>query len=331
MVDSAGKLLERLILTRLDEHLDTTGQRSANQYGFRRGRSTEDAIARLLETAQGAALGAVQHRDLCVAVSLDVSNAFNSAAWRKIDAALRKKNVPAYLVRLIRSYLQDRSILVGEALIRRNTTCGVPQGSVLGPALWNVFYDDLLEMETPHGVQLVAFADDVCVLGISRNGEFATTLMNPILGAVADWMSSNGLQLAPAKTEVIVLTRKHLFNDPELIVEGHAVPVKRSMRYLGVELDTRLLFTKHVHQASAKACESALAIGRLMPNVGGPSQRKRALLGTVANSKMLYAAAIWATQEEDDYIRYVQKCADLPLANEKAIFVACSGGVMLFC
>lgn len=296
MLDSSGKLLERLILTRLDEHLDSTGLRSPNQYGFRRGWSTEDAIERLLKTAYGAALGAVQHRDLCVAVSLDVKNAFNTAPWIMIDAALRRKNVPPYLVRLIRSYLQDRHILVGQTLLRRSTTCGVPQGSVLGPALWNVFYDELLDMETPHGVQLVAFADDVCVLGISRSGESATTLMNPVLGAVANWMNTNGLQLAPAKTEAIVLTRKHLFNDPELTVEGHAVPVKRTMRYLGVELDTRLLFTTHVHQASAKASESARAIGRLMPNIGGPSQSKRALLGTVANSKMLYAAAIWATQ-----------------------------------
>ena len=68
------------------------------------------------------------------------------------------------------------------------------------------------------------------------------------------------------------------------------------MLYLGVELDTRLLFTKHIQQASSKASKSALAIARLIPNVGGPSQCKRALLATVANSKMLYAASTWATQ-----------------------------------
>lgn len=154
MLDSAGKLLERLILTKLDEHLDTTGRRSPNQYSFRRSRSTENAIGRLLETAHGAILGAVQHRALCV-VSLDVRNAFNSAPWRGITyAALRGKNVPPYLVRLIRSYLQDRSIMVGETLRRRNTSCGVPQFSVLGPTLWNEFYDELLELEMPQGVQL---------------------------------------------------------------------------------------------------------------------------------------------------------------------------------
>jgi len=103
MLDSAGKLLKRLLLSRLDHHLDRTGHRSPNQYGFRSGRSTEDDIERLLETAHGAALDAVQHRDICVAVSPDVRNAFNSAPWPMIDAALRGKLVPPRLISMIRS------------------------------------------------------------------------------------------------------------------------------------------------------------------------------------------------------------------------------------
>lgn len=296
MLDSAGKLLERLILVRLNEYLDNTGQRAPNQYGFRNGRSTEDAIERLLETARGAALGAVQHRDLCVAVSLDVRNAFNTAPWQKIDTALRNRKVPPYLIKIIRSYLQDRSILVGESLLRRNTSCGVPQGSVIGPALWNVFYDDLLELDMPQGVQLIAFADDVCVLGIARTGDAATALLNPVLETVSRWMRLNGLELAPAKSEAIVLTRKKIFSNPELFVEGQSIPVKRSLRYLGVELDSRLTFSNHVEQASRKAYAYALAVARLMPNIGGPSLSKRALLGSVASSKMLYAAPTWAAQ-----------------------------------
>ncbi|KAL4083112.1 hypothetical protein QTP88_028442 [Uroleucon formosanum] len=296
MLDSSGKLLERLILARLDTHLDSTGHRSPNQYGFRQGSSTSDAMERLLNAAYGAALGAAQHRDICVAVSLDVKNAFNTAPWKKVDNALRAKNVPSYLVKMIRSYLQDRSILVGETLHRRSTTCGVPQGSVLGPALWNVFYDDLLDMETPSGVQLVAFADDVCVIGIARTGEAAATLLNPVLAKVSAWMEQNGLKLAPTKTEAVVLTRKNKYDNPELLVEGHVIPIKQSMRYIGVEIDTRLSFTKHIQQASRKATDSATAIARLMPNIGGPSQSKRALLGTVANSKMLYASPTWAVR-----------------------------------
>jgi len=107
-------------------------------------------------------------------------------------------------------------------------------------------------------------------------------------------MRDNGLTVAPQKSEAVVLTRKHSYADPELYVEGHAIPVKSAIRYLGVELDSRLSFTRHIAAASRKATESAKAIGRLMPNVGGPSQSKRALLGSVTNSKLLYASPIWA-------------------------------------
>jgi len=68
------------------------------------------------------------------------------------------------------------------------------------------------------------------------------------------------------------------------------------MKYLGVEIDSRLMFTRHVEQASRRATEAVLAIGRLMPNLSGPSQAKRALLSSVVNSKMLYASSVWAAR-----------------------------------
>lgn len=295
MLNSTAKLLERLLLIRLNHHLDSTGQRSENQYGFRHGRSTEDAIQRVISAARGAAAGATQHRDLCVAVSLDVSNAFNTVPWPRIDAALRRTKVPPYINRIIRSYLEDRTLLVGEARTARRTTCGVPQGSVLGPTLWNLFYDDLLDTDMPPGAQLVAFADDVAVVGTSRTGPSAAALLNPVLETVSSWMRDNGLSVAPHKSEAVVLTGKHVYTEPALHVEGHAVPVKASIRYLGVQLDSRLSFTAHIAAAAKKATESARAIGRLMPNVGGPAQAKRALLGSVTNSKLLYASPVWAT------------------------------------
>ncbi|KAL4098645.1 hypothetical protein QTP88_023207 [Uroleucon formosanum] len=295
MLNSSANLLEQLLLKKLNQHLDLTGQRSENQYGFRHGRSTEDAIQRVISAAHGAALGAVQHRDLCVVISLDIRNAFNTVPWRRIDAALRRKLVPSLLNVKIRSYFQDRTLLVGESQTSRSVTCGVPQGSVLGPALWNVFYDDLLEIDMPPGVQLVSFVDDVAAIEISRIGPSAAELLKPALDTVAKWVRNNGLEIAPQKSEAVVLTRKYRYDNPLLYVEDHVIPVKPAIRYLGVELDTRLSFTTHIATASKKASDSAKAIGRLMPDVGFPAQAKWAPLGSVTNSKLLYASPTWAT------------------------------------
>jgi len=95
MLDSSGKLLERLLLQRLESHLDAHGgrRRADNQYGFRKGVSTVSAVEKVLSIAANAA-SRPGTKDLCVLVTLDVRNAFNSLRWPVIDEALRKKNTP---------------------------------------------------------------------------------------------------------------------------------------------------------------------------------------------------------------------------------------------
>jgi hypothetical protein len=75
----------------------------------------------VLQTARGAAIRATHHRDICVLVSLDVRNAFNMAPWCKIDGALQNKGVPEYLIRIIRSYLEDRFFTIWSTGIGNRT------------------------------------------------------------------------------------------------------------------------------------------------------------------------------------------------------------------
>jgi len=295
MLDTPGKLLERLLLQRLESHLDANGgrRRAANQYGFRRGVSTESAIERVLALASNAASGAGV-KDLCVLVTLDVKNAFNALRWPVIDGALRRKNTPEYLVEMLRSWLTDRELLTGVEMTPRPVTCGVPQGSVLGPTLWNVSYDSLLEMNVPRGVHLVGFADDLAVIGVARTGELLEVAVNSVLQDIDTWMRSRGLELAHRKTEAVMLTRRRAFVPPRLVVGGHEVELAKDIRYLGVRLDKRMSFQEHVQLAARKATTSAAALFRLMPNISGPGQWKRRLLASVVESQLLYAAPIWS-------------------------------------
>lgn len=101
-------------------------RRSPNQFGFRKGVSTENAVESVLTAARRAAAGVGKNKELCALVTLDVKNAFNSLRWPIIDRALRRKAAPEYLV-AIRSWLSNRSLLVGDALTPIPVTFGVPQ------------------------------------------------------------------------------------------------------------------------------------------------------------------------------------------------------------
>jgi len=70
---------------------------------------------------------------------------------------------------------------------------GVSQRSVLGPTLWNVFYDEILRMDVPEGVLLVRFADDLALLAAAQTLDALAGMVNPTLEAIDAWMGDHGL------------------------------------------------------------------------------------------------------------------------------------------
>lgn len=140
ILDTPGKLLQRL-----EAHLDTHGgwRRAGNQYGFRRGISTETAVEKVLSIATQAA---------------------SCTGWKDLYILVTSE----YLVEMLHSWLTDKVLLTEEELAPRQITCGVPQGSVLELTLWNVAYDSLPRLDVPSGVHLVGFADDLAVVCVAR-------------------------------------------------------------------------------------------------------------------------------------------------------------------
>ncbi|KAL4100866.1 hypothetical protein QTP88_020895 [Uroleucon formosanum] len=164
LLDCLGKLLEKILDNRLRQHLDAGGGLHDRQFGFRKGRSTIDALEMLRTTVKS-------DKSKVGILTLDIQNAFNSALWDAILKAIYEKDVPNYLQRIIRSYLENRLLIYESGGIEEEmvVTCGVPQGSVLGPTLWNILYDGLLCNRLPPGVEYLAFADDVALVAKARD------------------------------------------------------------------------------------------------------------------------------------------------------------------
>ncbi|KAL4100924.1 hypothetical protein QTP88_020949 [Uroleucon formosanum] len=129
-------------------------------------------------------------------LTLDIQNAFNSAPWDAILKAIYKKDIPNYLQRIIRSFLENRLLIYESGGIEEEVvvTCGVPQGSVLGPTLWNILYDVLLCNRLPPGVEYLAFADDVALVAKARDSIRLEQLLSS--SAQKDMSASRWMELA---------------------------------------------------------------------------------------------------------------------------------------
>ncbi|KXZ75780.1 Putative 115 kDa protein in type-1 retrotransposable element R1DM-like protein, partial [Tribolium castaneum] len=176
-----GKLFEILIRDRIQKHAEENRLISDFQYGFRTGKSTKDAVKEVWSFAKLANEGSYGRKDYCALVALDIENAFNTARWNKIVEAMVRKGFDPYLVEIVQAYLQDRWVKTDNGKCIQ-MTCGIPQSSVLGPILWNIMYDAVLEIEMPVGVKMIAFADDLAVLTLGRTEEQLMDTTNKALG-----------------------------------------------------------------------------------------------------------------------------------------------------
>lgn len=298
LLDGCGKLLEKMLVNRLREHLARNDGLARNQYGFRSGRSTLDALERLKAIVRSATTGHPHHHRLVGMLTLDVRNAFNTAPWDHILRAARERKVPHGVFRMLEAYLSDRSIELpgvdGREGRRRATNCGVPQGSVLGPDLWNLLYDDLARIALPDGVELIAFADDVALISTASIPFILEERLEVAYATVNRWMLDHGLSLAAEKTEAIVLTKRRVRNQMSVMCDGHRITSRASVRYLGVQVDQKMGFVEHAEVVSSRAATTARCLGHLMPNLRGPRQKTRKLLASVVTSMLLYAAPVWS-------------------------------------
>ena len=296
LLDTAGKILEKIVCNRLEPLIEANNGISARQYGFRKGRSTTDAIAEVVKIAKNAIESKGSDNKRCAVITLDIKNAFNSAKWIHILKALHKIKVPDYLNRLVADYFSKRYLIydTDDGLKKYSITSGVPQGSVLGPLLWNLMYNDILELSIPEEAQIIGFADDIALVVTARSKCDLELCANISVMKIRKWLNDKGLSLAEHKTEVVLITNKKKDEVLNITVGNVIVSSKKAIRYLGVMIDTRLSFSVHVDLVCERSLKILAALSKLMTNFGGPSHKKRILLASVIRSIIVYASPAWA-------------------------------------
>lgn len=295
LLDDIGKIFERILADRMIEWMNENpnAQLSENQYGFRKHRSTLDAIGKVIEEVRAT----WDKGGVTIAVCLDIKNAFNSLSWHAIKEALKRKGFPEYIRRILDSYLSNRRIQYESKTGQqyKSMTAGVPQGSVLGPLLWNLTYDGVLNTQLEKNCRIIGYADDTIILSSAASVTAAVIAAGLQTAKVLSKIRGLGLAVSEDKTEAAIF---HSKRKPELIppvlVGSTRIVVGEKVKYLGVILDSKLTFEPHFQYVETKVNKVSRALGRLMPNLHGPGENKRRLYANTLISVIMYGAPIWS-------------------------------------
>jgi hypothetical protein len=266
----AAKVLERVAARRLNEHIETVNALDPFQSAYRANFSTETALIKVISDFASV----LDDGHAVVLISLDISSAFDTVCHEILLSRLAEAGVEGKALQWFSSYLSERYqtvVFKEERSMPVKCLHGVPQGSVLGPILFNLYVAPLGRYLTENGINHHIYADDILIyMTLTGSYEIDTTvekLYQTALDYIADWLIKQRLAINAAKTQCLLLQnrRSRAYILPLLQISNLplAIQTTGTLKYLGVHIDAHLEFKTHVN----KVCQSVYLQLRMLRHI----------------------------------------------------------------
>nr|CAI5862124.1 unnamed protein product [Callosobruchus analis] len=259
------KTLERILKNRLEWWLESKGICPKFQFGFRRGKGVMECLTNLVTDIQ---LSFSNNEYLSV-IFLDISAAYDSVNPNILLQKMSHIGIPSLFAANLMKIFSERYIYIstGEHLVGpRNSSIGLPQGSVLSPLLFNIYSSDIhsLSLDTT----LLQYADDFCLYTSKKTLSDCRTILNYAMRKVNKYLDENDLTLTYSKSAFVTYTRHRISPQDHITIGNAQIPWKKEHKYLGVTLDQKLTWDSHINNTIAKAEKSLNVLKQQLEDTG---------------------------------------------------------------
>jgi exonuclease III len=257
-----SKIFEYVLLNRLQGYLNSHKVINANQYGFVHSSNTLLATTNLMSFIREKLDAGL----FVVGLFIDLRKAFDCVDHGLLLSKMFRDGVRGDPLSLFKSYLEGRLQIVqvnGDESEPEVVKMGVVQGGVLSPTLFNIFVNDMFDLELNGIIQM--YADDTVIKYSASSLDELFRMINEDMTRLQNWLDTNMLALNVEKTNFILFERRSpiCLSDNHVVRFGNGI-VKRvdSVKYLGLHLDTKLSFSGHIRHVRKKILPIMFALRR---------------------------------------------------------------------
>ena len=285
-----SKVFEKFINSQIQSHLESESIISSYQFGFQKKKGAQDALIKFVNNA----FSSLNSSKMIIGIFIDFSKAFDTINHKILLQKLKAMNFSQNSMALIENYLTDRYQQVSLYNIITSPlkiTCGVPQGSILGPTLFLLYINDLFHYT--QSFNTILFADDTNLFFETNSLDEDITTINRGLNVVNNWCAVNKLTLNVKKTNFIVIKNpqnKKTLNKT-ISINYKNVIQSDNIKFLGITINSTLNWSSHIENLRS-GLRSSLALIYLASTFL-PEKVLILLYNALINSKIVYCLAAW--------------------------------------
>ena len=244
-----SKLYERIMYNRVIQFIEIKNILYACQFGFRKKHSTGFAISYIVNKIHDG----FNNHNCTLGVFLDFSKAFDTVDHSILLQKLEHYGIRGLALSWFKSYLSCKKQFVSInncCSDYQHITCGVPQGSILGPLLFLLYINDLAYISQK--LCFVMFADDSNVFLSGSNINEMILTMNDELLKVTSWLNSNKLSLNVDKSKHIIFSVNNVKPEKNVIINDTVLEKVTDSKFLGIVIDYKLSWKQHILYVKSK-------------------------------------------------------------------------------